>query len=346
MSKYLIFSDLHASYNSSIMPLYCEESKYTTRLQMIIDTLKWIFEIAQKENVDKIIFGGDWFDSHTVRSEELTAVTEAMSYYNNEIPFIVITGNHDILDNNNDFYSSSILKNYESIQVYDKPTKIDNELSVLPYMKPQDIDYDLLQSISNKILISHIDLRGSHLRPDYQMETGVDPELFAMNFERTFNGHIHTAEELTPSVMNVGNCCSNSFSDSNSYIHGCIIFDSENNKYVRYYNPYTILFRSLSVNSLSEFISYTKKLMSYKYILKIKVDSDLKNDIKNYIDSSCNNIIACKFICNFKLRNMDDSLKLQIDSDSIVQDFVNFLESGEVNLKSNIKYYKDIMERI
>ena len=53
--KYLIFTDLHASYNSSIMPLYCEGSKYTTRLQMIIDTLRWIFDTSKKEKVDKII---------------------------------------------------------------------------------------------------------------------------------------------------------------------------------------------------------------------------------------------------------------------------------------------------
>ena len=61
--KYLIFTDLHLSYNSSILPLSCKNSIYTTRLQMCIDTLKRVFNVAKQENVDKIIFGGDMFNA-------------------------------------------------------------------------------------------------------------------------------------------------------------------------------------------------------------------------------------------------------------------------------------------
>ena len=79
MSRILIYSDLHCSYTSSILPLYSKNTNgFTTRLQMIIDTGKWISDIAEKEPVDLIVNGGDTFDSILVKAEELSAVQKAL----------------------------------------------------------------------------------------------------------------------------------------------------------------------------------------------------------------------------------------------------------------------------
>ena len=43
MAKIGIYSDVHISHNSSIMPTFLGEydNKYTTRLKMCIDSMKW-----------------------------------------------------------------------------------------------------------------------------------------------------------------------------------------------------------------------------------------------------------------------------------------------------------------
>ncbi len=343
--KYLIFTDLHLSYNSSILPLSCENSIYTTRLQMCIDTLKHMFEVAEKENVDKIIFAGDMFNAHTLRAEEITAFSDAMKYYNNKIPFIIITGNHDILDNNSNFYSSSVLDLFDNVSIYNKPTKIDDELSVLPYMPFSKITEDLIKDISNKILISHIDIYGSILGNKYKLDFGVEPNLFN-GFEKVFNGHIHTQQVLSENVMNIGSCVSHSFSDDQDYIPSFIIYDSETQETESFENPHSILFRSLDTreNSLIEFV---EKCLNthHKYVLRVVTED--KSKVIDILDKYSNIFISYRVITNSINSDVvkEELDEVNIDYDNLTKQFEDFLHTQE-SLKHPLKDYLDVIHEL
>lgn len=343
--KYLIFTDLHLSYNSSILPLSCKDSIYTTRLQMCIDTLKYVFDVAEKENVDKIIFGGDMFNSHTLRAEEITAFSNAMMYYDNKIPFILITGNHDILDNNSNFYSSSVLDLFDNVTIYNQPTKIDDELSVLPYLPFSKVTADLLKDISNKILVSHIDIYGSMLGNKYELDFGVEPNLFN-SFTKVFNGHIHNQQVLSENVMNIGSCVSHSFSDDEDYIPSFIIYDSEKDEVESFENPYSILFRSLDTReeSLVEFVEKCLQT-NYKYVLRVVTDNKSKTTsiLNKYPDMFISYRVITNSINNDVVKEELD--EVDINYDNLTKQFEDFLHTQE-SLKYPLKDYLDVIHEV
>ena len=111
-----IYSDVHTVNKSSIMPYHSTDSKYSVRLQMIIDTFKWMYNVFENEHVDVICNCGDLFDSHIVRAEELNAISDCYRYSKGTREIHII-GNHEIFDNNRNFYSTAMLKNFPFIEI-------------------------------------------------------------------------------------------------------------------------------------------------------------------------------------------------------------------------------------
>lgn len=346
-----IYSDVHCSYTSSILPLHDENSKYTKRLKMIIDSYKWMYEEFSKHNVELILNGGDTFDSHTIRSEELTAITEAYSY-SKGIPEYHILGNHDTLDTSRNFYSTSIFDSMPFVTIVSQPMKLNDQISLLPYMKAEDIDSSMLETISNKILLSHIDIYGSHLRPDYIMSSGVSPELLSIYFDNVLNGHLHTYELLKRTsnngyIMNVGNLTSISFSDNNSYIPGIMIFDTDTYQYERIENPYAILFRKFKCNNMKELSDSLNNLEeNHEYCIRVTVPFILKDSVTEFIENN-KKIIAYRLTVDIGTTKSELPIRLStMDNTSIVDDFEKFIDSNQNILKYPKNLYDKIIEEV
>lgn len=355
-----IYSDVHACVTSSIMPNHCNDSKYSVRLQMIIDTFKWMYEQFENEKVDVICNCGDLFDRHTVRAEELNAVSDAYKY-SHGTKEIHIVGNHEILDANRNFYSTALLSNFPFITICDKPIKLDDTISVLPYMRTEEITDSLLRCLKNKVLLSHIDIMGSHLRADYIMDTGVNCELLAEYFDMTINGHLHTAEKMDTTknqVWNIGSVTSSSFSDSNDYIPSICIYDTDTKKLKRINCPYAILFRRMTITSLKDLLNKLDNLNKithgnpninngkYKYILRITAPYDIKEKVRDIIKSD-DNIIASKIIVTVDSNTVIQTVKTdKIDTvQDMKKEFSKFLDT-QSTLKYPINLYKSILEDI
>lgn len=342
-----IYTDMHCSYTSSIMPLYSEDSRYTTRLDMIVKSGKWMYDLFDNYNVDLIANLGDTFDKNIVKSEELTAISEFYSCSHGRKE-ITLVGNHEMV--NDKFNAISILDNYSFIKVYDIPMKINDTFSVIPYMKTEDITYDLLSSINNKVLLSHIDIKGSSIRTGYDLEFGIDPEYLAMNFETTLNGHIHKHSVVSTSenkVINVGSMTSISFSDSNSYIPGVMIYDTQTRKFKLFENPYAILFRKYYVKDMNHLIEIIKNNISkkHKYIIGLEVPYEIKDEAKSYIES-IENIIASRVTVYIKegskIITEDNSSKISLYSD-IDKEFLSFIKDNQNLLKYPYNQYENII---
>jgi len=341
-----IYSDVHACYNTSILPTYIDGNKYTTRLGMVVDTFKWMYNEFESNGVELIINAGDLFDSHTLRAEEITAITEALSY-SKGTEEIHIIGNHDVLDSKREFYSPSFLSNYSFIKVYNNPEVYNSEISLLPYMKADEVSDSLLHSLTNTILISHVDIKGSHLRPDFLMDSGVNPEFLAEYFNLTVNGHLHTAEKISTSkndVWNIGNCTSVSFNDSNNYTPSICIIDTETLEIKRINNPHAILFRRLRIKSLQELLTGLQDLdKGYKYAIRVTAPYHLRDNVKDIINSH-DYIVASRIISDIENSNSIKSADVNLVSNfNIKEEFIKYLKSCET-LSYPLEEYLELLE--
>lgn len=345
--KVLIYSDLHCSYTSSILPLYSgKKDIYTTRLRMIIETGEWLSSLAAEKNVNLIINGGDTFDSTIVKTEELNAIREFFEKFEKlSIDHFVIVGNHEKVNEN--FNASTILSGFKNITVIKEPQKINEFISVLPYVDSKEINSSILTPISNQLLVSHIDIQGSCLRDSYILDSGVNPELLAEFFEFTANGHLHTAELLETtknSVWNIGGVSSISFVDNQEYIPSAVIYDTESKSFERFNNPNSILFRRASIDSVSDLMKFLKNLdKNYKYVLMVKYTNvDSKSEIETALSKN-RKILAWKLVNTFIANPTKETVgSVDLVNLDVPKKFTEFLETIELPYPK--AKYKEILE--
>lgn len=348
-----IYSDLHLSRNSSIMPLYQNSgSRYTTRLQMILGTGKWMYEEFEKQGVDIIVNCGDTVDSSVLKADEISALREFFSY-SRGIKEYHIVGNHELSDKN--FYSTSILNQLDFVTIIDSFKCISVggcTISFIPYVKPDYWKYnmDIIRKLESDICFSHIDINGSKLRGTYVVEDGLDPEILAQYFKITINGHLHTAEKIETSrnaVYNIGSVSSNSFVDSNDYIPSICILDTDTFEIQRINNPSSILFRTHHCNDIAKMVSIINRMnVSYKYILHIKCPYDIKDDIKN-IMNGCESIIASRVTVDVNQNTAEIKNTINVSdvfSFDVKKEFLDFLKKTDSCSYGSFEDYADLFK--
>lgn len=349
-----IVTDMHLAYTSSILPIYQKDTKYTTRLQYMIDTVKWYEDLFRQQGCSYIVNLGDLTDNNILRSEEITALGEAYSIRDNQsVPEIYITGNHDTLTDDHRYSTTSILNNLPNFTVITEPTKLTlNNLSTkeslnvtfLPYINWKKIDHEFLKKYNSDILFSHIDILGSSLYKAFGNDIGIDPNMLCMYFNGVFNGHIHLKERIKcnkDNIWNVGSLTSISFSDSNEYIPGAHILDTKTMELETIPNPFNILFRKFKVNSLDELM---KKLNSfdkqYRYVLRIDIPFNIKEDAIKLLEKYPN-VIANRLILDRKQISLNESAKAEleiIDQNNIKHKFIDFIKSYSDENNKELKY--------
>lgn len=362
-----IVSDVHLAYTSSIMPLHENNSKYTTRLQMCIDSINWSEKLFEEKNVDYIFNLGDLCDNTVLRAEEISALSELYKNRDkNSIKEYYVLGNHEALDNTHKFHSTSFLTNIPNMELISRPQiielKKDNEIlkvTALPHIDHTKITNEFLKSINSEILFSHIDIKGSSIRQNYCADFGIDPDMLCMYFNQGFNGHIHTQEELKcakKNFWNVGSLTSTSFSDSKYYIPSAHIYDTQTRKFESFQNPYVILFRDIKANTLVDLKNGIKKIVDnqFKYILKVTIPYNLRNDSQEII-SKFSNIIAYRIVSDLSRDNKDLNTQLDnseikldiIDKENIKSEFLTFIKDYEKHEKEILRFpYEKYIEVI
>lgn len=340
-----IYTDVHCSYTSSILPIHKDRSKYTTRLNMIIDTFRWFYDLFAAENVDMIVNCGDLFDSHNLRSEEISAMSEALSY-SRGIPEFHVLGNHEILDKRRNFYATALLNNYDHITVIDTPTKLDNGISFLPYMEAEETS-EVLPLISNDVLFSHIDIQGSKLNQFKVIENGVKLNALKDLFKIVINGHIHTYQDLGNHIYNIGATTSYSFADGNNHEPSVAILDTADNTFRRIHNPYATRFVKFECNTQDQFLSLYKSIEAYRrYQIVVRVDCDytFKSRVIEIL-GQFENILVYRIQSTPPVQHSEavtTHIDNSVSTDSIIDKFEQFLDS-EATLKYSKSFYKRIL---
>jgi len=358
--RILLYSDVHISRTSSILPTTYYNTNYTYRQGMLIKTAQWLSKLARDNKPDLIINLGDTFDQHTLTSYDIETARKFFSEFTDvNIPHIVLVGNHEMI--NTDYNAVALLNNINNITVVDKPWSVDynvngniTKLAFLPYRHTKDI----LDFPKGDFLFSHNDIYGSKIRGDIRLETGIQPNILQQQYKLVFNGHIHKSS-IEGNVVNVGSCTTHSFADDNDWQPHAYIFNTETMNLETFNNLSCPLFKNYNIETLDGLNNMLDSLdKRYSYILHITCPFEIKDSVKailvanRTIKTDTENEID--YILNFKLNvkvtnNTKHKLEetTQINKDihtnlDIKKSFMEFLNITD--LKYPKQLYLDILQ--
>lgn len=367
-SKIGIYSDVHISHTSSILPLYLDkyDDLYTTRLSMCKKSINWAYKIFKEQNVDYIVNCGDTFNSHTLYSDEISAFTDIkdiMHLVHSEKPGFAIhlIGNHDKFNDN--FSSINMLKLIPNNFIVDKYfyRSIDDiDIYAISYFNVTEFNELILEMMekyprSNKksILFMHGDINGSYLSGIKKIENHISTELLTKYFDIVINGHIHCHEKIydknNRQIYNIGSLTTHSFADSDNHIAACYVLDTKNMSITQFENPYQILFKSYEIKNIHELKDICDSLNNnYNYILKIKCPFNVKSKAESVLNQYMN-IIKYKFVFIYNKDNMFNK-SVNINKTNSINDlqeeFIRFISNRD-DLKADVNQYNQlIMEKI
>lgn len=346
--RIFLYSDLHISKSSSILPNSSLNDKYTFRQNMIIETGKFLASIIDEYKPDCIINLGDTFDQHTITSYDIDVASEffkCFRYFN--IPHLVLVGNHEMVNYN--FNAIKILSNIDNITVISEPCVVSSDLAFntnehinlafLPYMEQKDI----LEFPQGDFLFSHIDIQGSKIRGNVELQDGATEQDLS-KYKIVFNGHIHKSS-VKSNVVNVGSITTHSFADDSECVPQCYIFDTQTLDFKAFKSNICPLFRQANVSSVEELDKYLQHLdKSFKYILHVTCPYDIKQDVKELLHNSdlvLNNRLSIN--TENKCEDPNNQVNQQIISDNIdvKQSFLTFLSKCD-----DLKYPKSLYETV
>jgi hypothetical protein len=355
--KIFIYSDLHISKTSSILPM-TSDNKYTYRQNMILETGRYLAKIVESTKPDLIINLGDTFDMHIISSYDVKVASEFFKSFNatSEIPHLVLVGNHEMI--NTSFNAVELLDNIPNIQVINEPItlkfgKEDNceELAFLPYCNYKDI----IEFPEGRFLFSHQDIQGSVIRGNFALPEGIDRKVLLDKYRFVFNGHIHKPS-IKDNIITVGSVTTHSFSDDENSIPQCYIFDTKTlDLQVIPIKGVRPLFRKISIESIDDldniFVEFRNT--GFKYVIQCSCPFDLRDIVKEKLDN-------CDFIVAHRISiKLDESIKEDtnagISSDfgvKAIQDitqldlntmFKDFLEKNVLDLKYPVAMYHSVL---
>lgn len=340
--KILMYSDLHISRTSSILPISGNDNRHTYRQAMIVKTGEFIANTIKEQQPDVIVNLGDTFDQHTITSYDVDTASDFFECFKDfNIPHYVLVGNHEMV--NQDFNAIKLLRNIPNITVIDNPTSItatqannENEsvkLAFLPYC-----DYkEILKFPEGTYLFSHQDIQGSSIRGDFTLPDGIEPNELKERYKLVFNGHIHKPS-IMGNIVNVGSITTHSFSDDDNSVPQCYIFDT-NTMDLQIYKPNVCpLFRKVNIDTLEQLNTFLSNLDSgYKYCLHCLCPFEIKEQVKNVIDNS-DLVIANRLNVKItKQKEEEEIVNINLQSNTnVYQSFKEFIDTAD------LKYPKDL----
>lgn len=259
--------------------------------------ISWMIEQAKIEDVDCIIFGGDWFHHrHQIHVGTLNYSKKNLKKLDEcGIPVYMLLGNHDLYyKDRRDVSSVEASSDFKNITVVDKITRIDDVLLV-PWVLTSELD-EIRKELKNcTYCFGHFELPHflmNSLITVPEKDHGLKIEDFNNVKEWAFSGHYHIRQS-NGKVFYTGNAFPMCFSDVWDDDRGIMILEYGNTPIFEKF-PLAPKYRTLN---LSELIEDPEKYIDNLTYIKITPDIEL-----NYEDQSILNDVFQK---NFNPRKLN-----------------------------------------
>ena len=290
-----ICGDIHWSKYSSIVR--SRGTKYSTRLEKLIETINWFELTCYNNNCDCIIYLGDFFDACDVDSESITALQE-IKWSHQQHYFI--TGNHEMGRSNLEFSSAHLFNLCPNTNTIDTVCNIkdvinDTDIIFLPYIleldrKPLE-EYLKPFKAQNTIVMSHNDISGIQMGA-YLSKDGFSIEEIEENCSLFINGHLHNGAEIGKNIINLGNLTGQNFSeDAYKYKHQCMILDTDTHNIDFIENPYAMNFFKLDFTKYQNNEECKDRMFNILHelnnaVITVKCNTEILDFVRETINNS------------------------------------------------------------
>lgn len=251
MAKILIFTDPHLEGPA-------------VRMASAVQTMNWLCDLAQAEEVDAIVCCGDLTNRAILTTPEEIAgfnlsmvrmANLAVGQESRPIEFHLVMGNHDLLSTSRLMSTVAILDIHPRVSVHHQFASrqiADTTFDFLPYGKQPDPQ-------KGRFLFTHNDFTGIVYNfTGYQAKKGFGITDF-QNYESVFNGHIHLPSS-SGNLINVGSVLPQRmdyvpYAKIEELRPRAIVLTTKNQGFeVReHYNPHATLYATLDYSSKSAF---------------------------------------------------------------------------------------------
>lgn len=286
--KVLIVGDVHWSTYSSILRSRGDE--FSTRLELLINSLNWVEKISKEHGCEKEIFLGDFFDKPDLDAESITALSKIL--WNEKcLSRNFIVGNHDSGIASLVYNSTQALHNVGSVENNVRFLDIDGhtEFLYLPYVTEdnrvplQEICKDRDNS-KRLVVFSHNDIKDFQMGP-FLSKTGYAIDDIESNCDLYINGHLHNGSWVTKKILNLGVICGQNFSeDATKYEHHIAILDTDTLELEFIENPYAINFYKFDITTTKE-LSVLDKLKD-NAVISIKCNEEFKDTVREKLEGN------------------------------------------------------------
>ena len=336
--KLLIVGDVHWSEYSSIIRK--RGSKYSKRLENLINSLNWTEEQAELHGCDTVVYLGDFFDRTELNAAELTALQEVVWA---PVKHQFLVGNHEGLNSDLSVSSAHLFSMIPNAEVIDQPRieyTFGYKFVYLPYIceddrKPlrdylQDDAAWMTQELKQTIIFSHNDLKMQY--GIFTSVDGFDPQEIQKYSKLCFNGHLHNKGTFCSGGYNVGNLTGQNFSeDATQYNHEVVVLDlstvEPQLEFIE--NPYAFNFYKLEAKTESQVNRCISELKNNS-IITIKVPESLLLYTRKYLsEQEC--IKEYRVVCVPEVKQQDNnsiSTEVELQVVNHLEEFVKFVQAN------------------
>lgn len=262
-----VFSDLHLGVHSNSSHWH----------SYALEWANWFKEECEKEEIEDIIFCGDWHHNRSeisVNTLQVSAdILDILSGFN----LIIITGNHDIYyKHRTDVNSISIFKNRRNVTIldtYQTMNAFNRKISFCPWnTTAEDIE-------DSDAIFGHFEIETFRMTGYKVCEEGMKIRDLLSKSSRIISGHFHTRHEKTfgaGSILYVGNPFQMDFGDADNQ-KGFYIFDFNTLEYEFRPNNISPCYKKISLSELVEQNDITPIVVNNfsNNFVKLKIDMNI-----------------------------------------------------------------------
>lgn len=246
------------------------------------------FPYLEKNNIKQIYQLGDLFDSR--KFINFNTLHLCRQYFFNKIKNFgiklhTILGNHDIYFKNTLEVNSSeiLLKEYDNICVYDKPTNINIDglsIDIVPWIckENQESVFEFLEKSRSEIVFGHFEIAGFSMYRGSISHEGIDKKVLR-RYDVVLSGHFHH-KSSDGHITYVGTPGEITWSDYNDP-RGFHIFDTETRELTFIENPFKIFHKLEYDDSMQSFETW--KSFDYSKYKNVYLKIHVKNKKNPYL---------------------------------------------------------------
>lgn len=297
-----------------------------------INYAKWLKAILENNDIEDIMFCGDWFhhrDEINVATINVASkILDILSCFN----IVMIPGNHDCyLKNEASINSLSIIKGRNNVTVFDKLETHDiftKSVTFVPWGIPvKDVP-------RSDVVFGHFELANFQINNFKICDHGEDYKDLLSSSTMTFTGHFHLNQERVfdnGKIIYVGNTFQMDFGDAerSKYVY---LYDFIDNTYQRIENDVSPKHFVVKLSELDKFDTKTKETITNN-IVRLHVDKKISHEDVDKVSAKISQFKPIGYSVDYKIdvdkielnANFDTNLK-GIDISAMIDEFIDLME--------------------